>query len=76
MEVLFVNKKIINSIIIYIVDFIISANICYNLTHIIKNNIKLGLIKCVSLFYLVKGYKSFIWNNSFINNNNFIYIKI
>lgn len=40
MEVLFV-KKIINYIIIYIFDFIISANICYNLTHIIKNNIKL-----------------------------------
>ena len=40
MEVLFV-KKIINYIIIYILDFIISANICYNLTHIIKNNIKL-----------------------------------
>lgn len=40
MEVLFV-KKIINYIIIYIFDFIISANICYNLTYIIKNNIKL-----------------------------------
>lgn len=40
MEVLFV-KKIFNYIIIYIFDFIISANICYNLTHIIKNNIKL-----------------------------------
>lgn len=40
MEVLSV-KKIINYIIIYILDFIISANICYNLTHIIKNNIKL-----------------------------------
>ena len=38
--VLFV-KKIINYIIIYIFDFIISANICYNLTYIIKNNIKL-----------------------------------
>ena len=40
MEALFV-KKIINYIIIYIFDFIISANIYYNLTHIIKNNIKL-----------------------------------
>ena len=40
MEELFV-KKIINYIIIYILDFIISANNCYNLTHIIKNNIKL-----------------------------------
>ena len=40
MEVLFV-KKIINYIIIYIWDFIISANICYNLTTIIKSNINL-----------------------------------
>ena len=34
-------KKIVNYIIIYIFDFIISDNICYNLTYIIKNNIKL-----------------------------------
>ena len=40
MGVLFV-KKIINYIIIYIFDFIITSYICYNLTYIIKNNIKL-----------------------------------
>ena len=26
---------------LYVYDFVLSANICFNLTHIIKNNIKL-----------------------------------
>lgn len=76
MEVLFV-KKIINYIIIYIFDFIISANICYNLTYIIKNNIKLewNLNEFYS-FIELKDISLLFWNNSFYNNNNFIYIKI
>lgn len=50
-------KKTINYIFICLCDFILSANFCYNLTHIIKNNIKLEWN--INIFYSLFQLKDF-----------------
>ena len=50
-------KKIINYVIIFICIFVISCNICYNLTIIIKNNI--SIIWNINIFYSILQLKDF-----------------
>ena len=50
-------KKTINYVIIFICIFVISCNICYNLTTIIKNNIR--FIWNINIFYSILQLKDF-----------------
>ena len=52
-----VNKKIISYILIGICAFLLSCNVCYNLTTIIKNNIKLSWD--INIFYSLFQLKDF-----------------